>query len=214
MPILLNTKSPQLYSIVSGSYVILDLEFTSWSDSLLSNWKSPHQFREIVELSYIYLSYDSDLTEFTILSYDTISILPKINPTLSRHFINLTGITNDSLSSSRYSFTDLLFLMTFFSDLGATFISNGDDVQIINENIMLYGFLVEQFFGYSISNLLSSFYNIPASKCISSEMYRYTPYSDKHMLVPHKSIHDCFSLLFALSFQLDAKINGLATVSF
>jgi inhibitor of KinA sporulation pathway (predicted exonuclease) len=80
----------------AGTVVLLDAEFTCWSDSLASGWSDPKHPAEIIEIGMI--AYDAsrqiETSSFTSL------VKPLVNPVLSDYCLNLLPIVQTDVDSA------------------------------------------------------------------------------------------------------------------
>ncbi|UUU23619.1 3'-5' exonuclease [Streptomyces sp. DSM 40750] len=111
------------------TFVIFDLEFTSWPEALEQDWSAPGQLREIVQIGALRLREDhSVVEEFEAL------VRPVVNPRLSPFFTTLTGIDQrtvdrDGLPPARALSDFLAFCQ------GRSVLSYGNDMLVLGENI-------------------------------------------------------------------------------
>lgn len=111
------------------TFVIFDLEFTTWPDALEQDWSAPGQLREIVQIGALRLSEDhSVVEEFEAL------VRPVVNPTLSPFFTTLTGI--DQRTVDRHGLPPAQALSDFLAFCrGRSVLSYGNDMLVLGENI-------------------------------------------------------------------------------
>ncbi len=79
--------------------IILDVEVTTWEGTWERRWSEPGEYKEVVQIGAIRVETNT-LKEKECLS---IFIKPIKNPTLSEYFINLTGITQETVDSAGLS---------------------------------------------------------------------------------------------------------------
>src|ERR1700689_2335462 len=84
-----------------AALTVFDLEFTAWECSMASHWLKPGELKEVVQIGAVQLDRD-----FRILDELEILVRPRINPTLSDYFENLTGIGNALLAMKGVDFGD------------------------------------------------------------------------------------------------------------
>lgn len=80
--------------------VILDIEWTSWPGSLERKWSGPNEYREIVQIGALLVKTEDFTEEDTFTAF----VLPKKNPTLSKYFVKLTGITQKMINKNGVDF--------------------------------------------------------------------------------------------------------------
>lgn len=116
-------------SAVMPSFVVFDLEFTSWPGALEQDWAAPGQLREIVQIGALRLSEDCSVIE----EYEAL-VRPETNPQLSSYFTGLTGITQESVDRDGVSPAQALGDFLGFCR-GQTVLSYGNDMVVLGENI-------------------------------------------------------------------------------
>jgi len=79
-------------------YIVFDTEFTSWEGSQENNWSKKGEHRELVQIG-AYKIHNGEIIETLNLF-----IKPRINPLLSKYFIDLTGITNKKINKDGLNF--------------------------------------------------------------------------------------------------------------
>ena len=197
--------SNYLFELVSGKYTIIDLEVTSWKNSLKYNWSRDGEFPEIVQAGILSFCYDDKPREIKILNKLEFVCTPKINSNLSEYFTKLTGITNEYIQKNSVSFEKIIEIITKLS-YESTIISNGNDVEIINQNLKLYEIKSKGICGVSVRLFFSRKFNIPYKDCISSKLpslIGLTKHNPKHA---HNALFDCESILTVLAAAISAKI--------
>ena len=112
---------------------VFDLEFTAWEGSMAGHWLKPGQFKEVVQIGAVRLDAD-----FNVLDEFEILIRPRINSTLSPYFENLTGIGNALVAMKGVDFAEAYRRFAAFAG-GAPIAAFGDDKEVLEENIRLYG---------------------------------------------------------------------------
>jgi len=77
----------------SPKIIIFDAEYTAWEGSVKRDWSGANEYREIVQIGALLIETRSfsERDSFCAL------VKPKLNPMLSDYFINLTGITQESI---------------------------------------------------------------------------------------------------------------------
>lgn len=113
---------------------IFDLEFTAWEGSLGRHWLAPGEFKEVVQIGAVRLRGDGKAPEETF----NCLIRPRINPSLSDYFENLTGISNDRLAEEGLDFeTGYRGFLAFAGD--GCIAAFGRDDLVLEENARLCG---------------------------------------------------------------------------
>ncbi|MDX3362053.1 exonuclease domain-containing protein, partial [Streptomyces sp. ME02-6978.2a] len=69
------------------TFVIFDLEFTTWPGAMEQHWSAPGQLREIVQIGALRLN-----EEYSVVEECETLVRPVVNPRLSPFFTTLTGI--------------------------------------------------------------------------------------------------------------------------
>lgn len=114
--------------------VVFDLEFTAWEGSIRSDWRRPGEFREVVQIGAVRLNPESlkPVAEFDML------VTPRLNPTLSDFFVQLTGIANEALAKCGVDF--ITAFRAFLGFAGASQVwAHGRDDAVLAANLRLYG---------------------------------------------------------------------------
>jgi inhibitor of KinA sporulation pathway (predicted exonuclease) len=85
-------------------FILFDLECTTWEGAAARNWSGSGEHRELVQLAAMLING----TEFTPLcSYDVL-VKPRINPTLSDYFVELTHITQKMVDDFGHDFSRII----------------------------------------------------------------------------------------------------------
>ncbi|MEO3868885.1 3'-5' exonuclease [Nonomuraea sp. B12E4] len=112
-----------------STFVIFDLEFTSWPGALEQNWSAPGQRREIVQIGALRLREDFSIVE----EYEAL-VRPVTNPILSAYFTELTGIEQEAVDQDGLPpATALDEFLGFCED--QTVLSYGNDMVVLGENV-------------------------------------------------------------------------------
>ncbi|ULR52065.1 3'-5' exonuclease [Streptomyces deccanensis] len=111
------------------TFVIFDLEFTTWPGAMEQDWSAPGQLREIVQIGAVRVNEEYAVVE----EYETL-VRPVVNPRLSPFFTTLTGIDQgdvdrDGLAPARALDDFLAFCR------GGSVLSYGNDMLVLGENI-------------------------------------------------------------------------------
>ena len=112
-------------------FVILDLEWTSWQGNYYGKYnqserRSSNQQKEIIQIGAIKIS-----KSFKIIKKLNVYVKPKINPSLSKYIIKLTGITQKIINNKGLDFKDAFDIFYKFIKNGKV-ICNGNDGRIMN----------------------------------------------------------------------------------
>jgi inhibitor of KinA sporulation pathway (predicted exonuclease) len=136
MPRIDTFADPRLESLPKdGTIVVFDLEYTSWKGSLDGNWSRPCEQREVVQFGAV----KARISDRGFEAGDRFACLvrPLSNPRLSRHFIGLTGITQERLEREGVSFTKAWEdFCCFCSGVGQLWCM-GWDAEVLRENFIL-----------------------------------------------------------------------------
>jgi len=111
-----------------GSFVIADLEYTSWEGAHAREWSGPGKFREIVQICAVRVS-GGNLQETAAFAA---FVRPTLNPILSDYFTGLTGITNDDIAREGVPVADALRAFREFTG-DQPVLSHGRDELVIAE---------------------------------------------------------------------------------
>ena len=184
-----------------GEYTLLDTEFTSWKGSLQRNWSLPHEYREIVNIGLLRISIDEK--QISIGTGLDLYISPRFVLRLSSYFVELTGITQHFLEDKPPLSSVWPEVYSFIGD--STPLSNGNDGQIIRENLFLNQISSPPFYTQNIRPLLLQGLNIVNSQCVSSSLMNFLPLSFNAWLGDmkdgsHTGLFDCYMISAALSY--------------
>ncbi len=112
-----------------STFVVFDLEFTSWTAALENDWGAPGQLREIVQIGALRLREDCSVVE----EYEAL-VRPVTNPQLSPYFTELTGIDQETVDREGISAAEALGDFLGFC-LGESVLSYGNDMVVLGENV-------------------------------------------------------------------------------
>lgn len=114
-----------------NTFVLYDLEWTSWEGAAQRGWNGPREYREVIQIGAIRV--DAQLKELgTFLRL----VRPSANPQLSAFIIALTGIMQEAIDGYGICFPDALNEFARFCD-GAVAHSWGCDHAVLFENAAL-----------------------------------------------------------------------------
>ncbi|QIB43580.1 exonuclease domain-containing protein [Streptomyces aureoverticillatus] len=124
------------------TFVVFDLEFTTWPDALEQNWSAPGQFREIVQIGALRLraeaasdsSDSSDSSVYSVVEEYEALVRPLMNPRLSPYFTELTGIDQESVDREGLPSAEALSDFLAFCE-GQSVLSYGNDMVVLGENL-------------------------------------------------------------------------------
>lgn len=185
--------------------VIFDTEYTTWEGSRARGWSAPGEYREVVQIAAQRIDLASGAVQAEFAEY----VHPRINNTLSTFFIELTGITQDTIDTHGRDF--LPVYREFVSWVGECAVysygsSKASDGDILAENLALYD-LAEPYDATRYHNLRPLFQaaGIPVEQYSSGQLYQAFNLSlSGHV---HNAMHDVRSLaqsLLALKGQLNS----------
>lgn len=118
------------------AFVVYDLEYTSWEGAHARNWSGPGEHREIVQIGAVRLDGGAGLAE--LACFEAI-VVPRVNPRLSRYFVELTGIDEARLAREGLDFAAALARFSGFAEGAGGLLANGDDEDVLRENCRLCG---------------------------------------------------------------------------
>ncbi|GGR67304.1 hypothetical protein GCM10010252_01270 [Streptomyces aureoverticillatus] len=132
------------------TFVVFDLEFTTWPDALEQNWSAPGQFREIVQIGALRLRADgvdgadgsaetagaaeAAGTAYSVVEEYEALVRPVMNPRLSAYFTELTGIDQESVDRDGLPPAEALGDFLAFCE-GQSVLSYGNDMVVLGENL-------------------------------------------------------------------------------
>ncbi|MGO4756938.1 exonuclease domain-containing protein, partial [Streptomyces sp. 2MCAF27] len=112
-----------------STFVVFDLEFTTWQGALEQDWGAPGQLREIVQIGALRLREDFSVVE----EYEAL-VRPVVNPRLSSYFTELTGIGQETVDREGGSAAEALGDFLGFCR-GQSVLSYGNDMVVLGENV-------------------------------------------------------------------------------
>jgi inhibitor of KinA sporulation pathway (predicted exonuclease) len=180
------------------SFIIVDLEWTSWRDNSKKKIREKWQKREIIQIGAIKVN-----NKYKIINKLNIFVKPKFNPILSNYIKKLTNITQNKIDKDGVTFDKAYKKFISFSKR-TKIISNGNDGKILNENLK-YNKLKKKIEVKDIRPLFQNKYKIPKKFCNSYLIHTFFGYSlNKNR--SHDAVWDCKCILKALK-SLRFKIN-------
>lgn len=197
MPVLHLTPDQHLEEWPSkGKIGILDLEYTAWDGSAKRGWSGAKEWREIVQIGLILVDAGQSFSECDYIEF---LVNPKCNPILSEYFIDLTGITQETLATQGKPLADRVDTLADFGTPMQTIIFNGCDGEIFRENCIWNSIDLpwpqERLFDFR--PLLSKTLMQPEDKLISSELPNLAGVDFPGQA--HSALHDCRAIAAALS---------------
>lgn len=111
------------------TFVLFDLEFTTWPGALEDDWAAPGQLREIVQIGALRLREDFSVAE----EYEAL-VRPVTNPRLSAYFTELTGIDQETVDREGLAPAEALGDFLGFCK-GQAVLSYGNDMVVLGENV-------------------------------------------------------------------------------
>ncbi|UCM87956.1 3'-5' exonuclease [Streptomyces marincola] len=180
------------------TYVVCDLEFTSWPGALEQDWAGPGQLREIVQIGALRLD-----DAHTVVEAHEALVRPVANPRLSEYFTGLTGIGQEDVDRHGVHPAEALGDFLEFCR-GQAVLSYGNDMVVLGENVgwarargdeVKSGFLDAEFL--SIRPWLNAL--APATKRINTGRLWHVlglprPFAGEE----HSALFDCHSLAAAI----------------
>ena len=120
----------------TGTFVVYDTEYTSWSGSLARDWSRVGEFREVIQIGAAHVRVDGARLEIG----QTLNVLvkPTANPVLSDHVTGVTGITQAQVDDGGLAPGDALQLFAEFL-AGRSGIAYGNDHVILKETAVING---------------------------------------------------------------------------
>lgn len=89
-------------------FVILDTEVTTREGAAAANWSRPGEHRELVQIAAAVVGMDPQTRNFQEITTLQALVKPRINPILSKYFIELTGITQERVDEEGVPFKEFL----------------------------------------------------------------------------------------------------------
>ncbi|MEU6711425.1 3'-5' exonuclease [Nonomuraea sp. NPDC046802] len=181
-----------------STFVVFDLEFTTWPGAHEEDWSNPGQLREIVQIGALRLREDFSIAE----EYEVL-VRPVVNPQLSTFFTELTGIKQEAVDQNGLPPDAALGdFLGFCQD--QTVLSYGNDMVVLGEN---FGWA--RFRGEEIKNsiLSPSFLNIrpwlnthaPKTASVNSgRLWQALGLPQPMAGKEHSALFDCYSIAAAL----------------
>ena len=81
----------------AGGAILIDLEFTCWSDSLNTDWADPARPAEVIEIGLAFYRVATG----TVTAQFSALVRPVVNPTLSTYCLELLHIVQQEIDAAR-----------------------------------------------------------------------------------------------------------------
>lgn len=111
-----------------SSFIVFDLEFTTWPGARERDWSAPGELREIVQIGALRLDADLAVAD----EFETL-VRPVVNPRLSPYFTELTGIGQEAVDREGRAPAAALGDFLGFCK-GRSVLSYGNDMVVLGEN--------------------------------------------------------------------------------
>ncbi|MCQ8192308.1 3'-5' exonuclease [Streptomyces rugosispiralis] len=117
-----------------STFVVFDLEFTTWPGALEQDWSEPGQLREIVQIGALRISTDSAAGAHSVVEEYEALVRPVVNPRLSPFFTGLTGVDQETVDREGVAPADAIGDFLAFCR-GQSVLSYGNDMVVLGENV-------------------------------------------------------------------------------
>jgi inhibitor of KinA sporulation pathway (predicted exonuclease) len=205
-----------LYENLPDTFIIFDTEFTAWEGSMEREWSGENEYTELVQISAFRIKKKDN--NIAITKKLDIYILPRINRNLSNYFIELTGITQETIDKRGLPFKQAIAIFYRFckneNDEKYPLYSMGNDYHIIKENLRLNSINKKsRFYKWE-----KKFHDITQffSPYVDTKMYSSGTLYKAFKIIPnskvdvHNASWDCMSLF--LSLKKVIRINELRKI--
>lgn len=175
------------------TFVLYDLEWTSWDGAAKRHWSGPNEYREVVQIGAIRVD-GRTLEELDSL---TLFVRPRMNHRLSVYFMELTGISQENVDRDGVLFPEALVAFARFCDSHPAY-SWGWDYAVLFENAALNGMWVYPMAPVQFADIRRLFHvhSVPAQDYMSSTIPRY--FGVEPPAHAHNALSDARSILMAL----------------
>ena len=191
-----------------NKFIILDTEYTAWSDSQKTNWSNPNHHKEIIQIGALKVFRINN--NFILKNAINIYVEPSVNKTLSKYITNLTGITNYKIKKYGVSFEIAIQQLRDFcydKNTHLPVFSYGNDYDVIKENLILNKMNSKKDSKYyndkkyynDIVPILKS-HNVNTNKYSSGDLYKY--FDIKGNFKNHNAVSDVYSIYLSLKHML------------
>ncbi|QFQ98876.1 exonuclease domain-containing protein [Streptomyces phaeolivaceus] len=123
------------------TFVIFDLEFTTWPGAMEQDWSAPGQLREIVQIGALRVRRERGghgergaYGAYRVVEEYEALVRPVVNPVLSPFFTTLTGVEQGSVDRDGLAPAQALGDFLAFCQ-GQSVLSYGNDMLVLGENI-------------------------------------------------------------------------------
>ncbi|OEJ63840.1 exonuclease domain-containing protein [Magnetovibrio blakemorei] len=180
----------------NGIIGILDLEYTAWQGSAQHKWSRPMEWREIVQIGFLLVDAGAQFQECGAVEF---LVNPQFNPILSDYFVELTGITQDSLKKEGLKLSDTLKTLSNIGKSATSIIFNGSDGEVLRENCQLFDCKMpwNKQILFNFRPLLADTLQHNAESLVSSDLPRLARTHVEGRA--HSALHDCRAIAAALS---------------
>ncbi|GHJ35983.1 exonuclease domain-containing protein [Streptomyces sp. TS71-3] len=181
-----------------STFVVFDLEFTTWPGALEQDWAEPGQLREIVQIGALRLGDDYSVLE----EYEAL-VRPAANPRLSPYFTDLTGIDQATLDREGLPPAQAIGDFLGFCQ-GQAVLSYGNDMVVLGENV---GWIRARGEQVKNSYLAANFLNVrpwlntvaPATAPVNvGRLWKVLGLPKPAAGAEHSALFDCYSFAAAL----------------
>lgn len=205
-----------LYNKLPDEFIIFDTEFTAWEGSMQRNWSKDFEKKELVQIGGLKIKKIDD----TLRVIDTINIFikPKVNPVLSKYFIDLTGITQRLIESYGVPFLrGINYFYKFSKNKNNEFLpmySYGNDYSVIKENLIIHNLKSNSRFYnwgnhfYDIKRFFKDYVNV--DQYTSGSLYKAFNIKPGYGVDIHNSLWDSKSLFLSLKYLVDKEHNSIS----
>lgn len=182
------------------TFVVFDLEFTSWPGANAADWSAPGQLREIIQIAALRLRAET----FDVVDRLDLLVQPTVNQELSPYVIELTGIDQPMIDSGGVPPAVAIGEFLGFCRRQAVF-SYGNDMVVLGENVgwarargeqIPHGFLSSSFL--NLRPLINSVAPATAQSNVGrlwSALGLPSPATEGGQ---HSALYDCYSFAAAL----------------
>lgn len=205
-----------LYKNLPDTFIIFDTEFTAWEGSMEREWSGENEYTELVQISAFRIKKKDN--NIAITKKLDIYILPRINRNLSNYFIELTGITQETIDKRGLPFKQAMAIFYRFckdeKDEKYPLYSMGNDYHIIKENLRLNSINKKSRFYkwekkfHDITPFFSPY--VDTKLYSSGTLYRAFKIIPNSKVDIHNASWDCLSLF--LSLKKVIRINDLSEI--
>lgn len=117
------------------TFIVFDLEYTSWPGAMERGWEAIGKFPEIVHIGAVLVGPDRAVDAAPV--FDQL-VKPRLEPQLSDYFKELTSISQQSVDQHGIDLAAAVQRFTGFSK-GLALFSNGDDLLFLRRNCEKFG---------------------------------------------------------------------------